>query len=265
MSSRNYAESLKRVLVHEGGKVDHPKDPGGRTAYGITCVVYDAYRSRKGLGKRDVFLIDEKEKNEIYRFQYWDKIHGDELPKGVDYVVFDGAVNSGPVQSIKWLQRALGINPADGMLGEYTLNALEEWDNYDDLIEKICNERMAFLKSLRTWGTFGKGWSRRVEEVRTVGKIMSDNRKAPKPKKKDLVPEPTPKAEPSDIDKPSTTIQTVGPFTVLIGMITDAVNKLEAFASQNKWVSIAVAVLVIGGIALTGYQIFKNMKAKQVE
>ncbi len=170
----NFDQSLKLVLVHEGGYSNHPKDPGGATMNGVIQRVYDAYRKSKNQPVRSVKELHPTERTAIYRKQYWDAIKGDQLPAGVDYVVFDGAVNSGPSQSIKWLQRALNIN-ADGVIGQITLTALKNVTNLDRLIDDICNRRLAFMKALKTWSTFGKGWSRRVEGVRSQGKAFANH------------------------------------------------------------------------------------------
>lgn len=181
MTSLSYAKALKHVLVHEGGKVDHPKDPGGRTNQGVIQRVYDGYRSRKGRTPRDVFLMEPAERDEIYRFQYWDVIRGDDLPAGVDYVVFDGAVNSGPSQSVKWLQRALGTVKVDGAIGEATLAAVAEHPDHDKLINAICVRRMIYLEALKTWPTFGRGWERRVAAVEVTGQAWASGSVGPAP------------------------------------------------------------------------------------
>jgi lysozyme family protein len=94
---------------------------------------------------------------------YWDRIKGDDLPVGVDYCLFDLAVNSGVGKAGKLLQAALDL-PADGIIGPITLHALEGRDP-EEIVEQVCQERLAFLQSLGTWGVFGKGWGRRVAEV----------------------------------------------------------------------------------------------------
>ena len=94
---------------------------------------------------------------------YWDRIKGDDLPVGVDYCLFDLAVNSGVGKAGKLLQMALDL-PADGIIGPMTLRALEGRDA-EEIVEQICQERLEFLQSLKTWGVFGKGWGRRVAEV----------------------------------------------------------------------------------------------------
>lgn len=180
MASARERESLARVLVHEGGYVNHPSDPGGPTNKGVTQRVYDSYRKGKSLAKRSVKSITNDEVADIYDRQYWDAVKGDQLPPGVDYVLFDGAVNSGPSQSIKWLQRALGplyTGRVDGIMGMGTLTALRSVNNHDALIDRICANRLAFLRALKTWKTFGKGWSARVAGVRAVGKAWASGEK----------------------------------------------------------------------------------------
>jgi lysozyme family protein len=106
----------------------------------------------------------------LYRTKYWDKIKGDELPSGVDYIVFDAAINSGPGRAAKWLQECVGTQP-DGAIGPMTIKATESIVKAD-LINMYCDKRLEFLKALPTWDTFGKGWGRRVEEVRAAALEM---------------------------------------------------------------------------------------------
>lgn len=167
-----FERSLQKVLIHEGGFVHLKADPGGATNQGVTQAVYDTYRRTIGAPKRSVKLLEKHERDDIYRSRYWSLIKGDSLPVGVSYVVFDGAVNSGVSQSVKWLQRALGIN-ADGVIGPQTINAAKDHPNHDRLIADICDRRMAFLKALKTWSTFGKGWAARVNGVRAVGQAWA--------------------------------------------------------------------------------------------
>ena len=184
MTSRNFARAMPRVLAHEGGWVNHPADPGGVTLEGIIQRTYDAYRRRKGFALRPLTpqmrntALWQAERDEIYRLQYWDKVEGDKLPAGVDYVLFDGAVNSGPVQSIKWAQRAVGLR-ADGVMGQQTIDALNEHPNKPALIDAILDRRMAFLRALRTWPTFGRGWTSRVNGVRSTAKAWANGQHVP--------------------------------------------------------------------------------------
>jgi lysozyme family protein len=170
---KEFERALTRVLVHEGGYVNHPSDPGGETNKGITKRVYDTYRERVGKPAQSVRNISQAEIAAIYKSAYWDLAKCDQLPVGISYVVFDGAVNSGVSQSIKWLQRALGVVAVDGVIGNSTLAAVRNYGNMDRLVDAICDRRLAFLKALRTWKTFGRGWASRVASVRATGKAWA--------------------------------------------------------------------------------------------
>lgn len=166
MSTANFDQSLKLVLCHEGGFVNNPKDPGGATNKGVTQAVYNAYNRNAGLPSQSVRLINDAEVHSIYESRYWKLVSADKLPAGIDYALFDYAVNSGPGKAVRDLQRtlvALGhAIPVDGMIGDDTVTAVEN-SNQVELIENLCQRRLAFMRSLKTWGTFGKGWKRRVE------------------------------------------------------------------------------------------------------
>jgi len=161
---QNFEIALASVLIHEGGYVNHPEDPGGATNKGITWRTYNAWRRSRGQPEQSVRNITDAEVAAIYKAQYWDVVMGDDLPAGVDYAVFDFAVNSGPSRSAKFVQRIVGT-AVDGQLGRITLDAVNGMDRVS-LIEQLCANRLAWLKRLRTWSTFGRGWGRRVEEVR---------------------------------------------------------------------------------------------------
>ena len=164
----SWDEAMKIELKFEGGKDDDPIDPGGRTNQGVIQRVYAAWRRKKGLPARDVFLMEDHERDEIYYENYGKKVRYDELPPGVNVVVLDGGVNSGPGQSIKWLQRALGLG-ADGVLGDVTMAAVLEHPNHDALIASILAQRERFLRALKTFGHFGKGWISRIRQLLKIG------------------------------------------------------------------------------------------------
>ncbi len=180
MARERYDDSLSHVLTHEGGYVNDPRDPGGATNFGVTQRTYDGYRKRKALTPQSVRLITRVEVGEIYRKTYWNGVRGDELPDRLDYCLFDGSVNSGPVQSIKWLQRALGTK-VDGVMSDATLAAAEAYPDHDALIAAILDRRLAFMKALKGWRAFGKGWSRRVTEVRQIGQAWATGSVGPQP------------------------------------------------------------------------------------
>ncbi len=178
MAASSFEAALARVLGHEGGYSNHPADPGGPTMQGVIQTVYDGYRTRAGAPLRPVRQIEHSELVAIYRTQYWDAVRGDDLPPGLDYVVFDGAVNSGPGQSGKWLQRALGV-AVDGQVGAVTLAAAAQCADRAVLVDAICDRRLAMLKRLTTWPVFGAGWGRRVADVRRIGRVWAGSGLAP--------------------------------------------------------------------------------------
>lgn len=167
----NFERCLSEVLKHEGGWADHPSDPGGATMKGITIGTFAQFKGRK-VTKAELRAISDADLRKIYRRNYWDKVRGDDLPSGLDLVAFDGAVNSGPARGARWLQQGLGVN-ADGKVGPVTLDAAKKAYT-PAVIERAIGFRFSFLRGLKTWGTFGKGWSRRVESVRGVALEMAE-------------------------------------------------------------------------------------------
>ena len=167
---RNFARALSLVLKHEGGWSDHPADPGGATMKGITLSVFRQYVEPKAT-KDDLRRITDAQVASVYRKQYWDVVKGNDLPDGVDYAVFDFAVNSGPSRSVKYLQSIVGAKQ-DGKIGPDTLAKARAMVRAT-IINDLCDKRMAFLKGLKAWTTFGKGWTSRVSSVRAEALKMA--------------------------------------------------------------------------------------------
>ncbi|TRW94941.1 hypothetical protein FNJ84_17770 [Paracoccus sp. M683] len=166
----NFDRCLRAVLAHESGWADHPSDPGGATMKGITIGTYRAWKGRT-VSKTELRNISDAEVSEIYRKNYWDNVRGDDLPSGLDLVAFDAAVNSGVSRGAKWLQGAVGA-AADGAVGPNTVSAARAADPFR-AVNAACDARLQFLHRLKTWPTFGKGWSRRVAEVREMALSMA--------------------------------------------------------------------------------------------
>lgn len=166
-NERGFDRALPLVLAHEGGYVDHASDPGGATNLGITRKTLARWRKVSpwtDLPKAEVKGLTKAAVAPIYRAFYWDEINGDKLPAGLDYAVFDYAVNSGPGRAAMALQRLVGVAD-DGEIGPITLAALAK-RKPADLINALCDERMAFLMRLSTYPVFGRGWKSRVDGVR---------------------------------------------------------------------------------------------------
>ena len=158
----NYDKCLETILHHEGGYVNHPKDPGGETNLGVTKKVYQEHGGTKDM--KDLLVEDVAP---IYKKGYWDKIKGDELPGGLDLCVFDFGVNAGPGRAAKFLQQMIGT-VVDGGIGPNTLAKLEEYireNGEHEAVKKYQEMRQKYYESLSTFATFGKGWTRRVEET----------------------------------------------------------------------------------------------------
>ena len=166
----NFEQCLALVLKSEGGYTDNPKDPGGRTNLGVTQKVWESWVGHE-VSEADMKALGPQDVAPLYKANYWDKIGGDSLPLGIDYATFDMAVNSGVARAAKTLQQVLGVG-ADGQVGQATINACEE-ANPREVATGICEKRLAFLQSLPTWGTFGKGWGRRVAEVESTAFSMA--------------------------------------------------------------------------------------------
>jgi lysozyme family protein len=167
---RNFARALSLVLKHEGGWSDHPSDPGGATMKGVTLENFRRF-VKPGGTKDDLRRITDAQVAEVYRRFYWNAVKADQLPDGVDYAVFDFAVNSGPSRSAKYLQKIVGVSQ-DGVVGPQTLAAVKA-RSASEIIIRLCDDRMTFLRGLRTWSTFGKGWGRRVADVRAEALTMA--------------------------------------------------------------------------------------------
>lgn len=171
---KNYKQILNWLLEHEGGYDDDPADSGGPTRFGVT--IYDVAtregvpHSRLARGNAVWNQLREKVKaltldqaGEIYRVKYWQIVRGSELPSGVDYTTFDFGVNSGTSRAIKYLQRAVSVTD-DGVLGPVTMKAVIA-ANPSAVIRYVCQRRQSFLEGLSTFSRFGRGWTRRVQDV----------------------------------------------------------------------------------------------------
>ena len=159
----NFDTAFERLIGHEGGFSDDPKDPGnwtgGRpgvgkllgTKYGIAANTYPDI---------DIKALTLDQAKAIYRRDWWDKIHADQLPGAVAFQLWDFAVNAGITRAVISLQRAVGVAD-DGKLGPRTLAAVNAMP-VPDVISRFNAERLDFYTSLSTWPTYGKGWARRV-------------------------------------------------------------------------------------------------------
>ena len=160
--SNKFSEALEVILHHEGGYVNHPKDPGGETNLGVTKRVYEDFG-----GEKEMKDLTKEDVEPIYKKNYWDRVKGDDLPEGLDLCIFDFAVNAGPGRAAKFIQRLVKTT-VDGGIGPNTLKCINDHvEHYgvSTTIDQYQSERQNYYESLSNFETFGRGWTRRVNEV----------------------------------------------------------------------------------------------------
>jgi lysozyme family protein len=146
------------LIGHEGGYVNHPDDPGGETKFGI---------SKRAYPELNIAALTLEEAKSIYREDYWDRVRADDLPLELRFPLFDGAVNAGVAQSIKWLQRAVGVR-GDGVIGPITMVAVKSIGSHKTAAN-FLGQRLKHMTGLKHWDQFGRGWARRIADNLTGG------------------------------------------------------------------------------------------------
>lgn len=248
----NFAAALPLVLAHEGGYVNHPKDPGGATNKGVTQRTYDAYRGRMGQARQSVRHITASEVSEIYRGQYWDKIAADDMPAGLDYALFDFAVNSGPARAAQFLQRIVGVDD-DGIIGAQTIAAVKSKDTAS-VIAALCANRLAWLKRLSTFSTFGRGWTRRVNEVKATALGMVGEKPA-------VIPTAAPAEAPGKAEgkeKPSAAIFDLAKDPKAWAAGSGLIASLGGVLEGSGPIQYAFAAAIVIGVALLAYKMVRR-------
>jgi len=210
MTAANYNACISKVLKYEGGFTQDPNDKGNWTGCSVGSGANKG--TNRGISacsypNEDIKGMTEARAKEIYRVDYWDPIYGDEIPAGPDLCTFDGAVNSGQSRGVKWLQRAVGAD-ADGVVGPQTIAMANAADEHIT-IDRMCDDRMSFLKGLSTWHLYGKGWTNRVEDVRKTAHNMVVDEPHPEP----APIEPVPPSEPQVV-----TVRITAPRGVVVNV-----------------------------------------------
>lgn len=259
----NQDEVLRWIGLSEGGRVDHPKDPGGRTNRGITQATYDAWNARTGRPKRDVFGITKEEAEDIIVAQYMTPVMFDALPAGVDYAVADWSVNSGPARAVKELQKIVGAD-ADGIMGSKTLAAVKRWDA-QELILAYCNRRMEWLRTLGTFKTFGKGWTARVmgnrdgfqsDDIGVIDRAVMLARNVP------VIPAPmvAAPAKADEADEKSTSIlqRALADPVAVLPAVGAFITPIIDGSGPIQW---AVAAAIVAGVAWALYRAMQRKEA----
>ena len=174
MSAANFLACFNETESFEGGYSNNPHDPGGATLKGVTQAAYDEWRAGRRLPAQPVIRASDAEIQAIYREQYWNPVRGDDLFAGLDLVMVDYGWGSGPVTAIRHLQKVLGVG-VDGQFGLETLGAIRPFAGARGaaLINRLCDDRTAFFRSLATWVYFGRGWTVRLNGVRAKALAMN--------------------------------------------------------------------------------------------
>ena len=170
----NFDTCLREVLRHEGGFVNHPRDPGGMTNLGVTKATYEDWVGHP-VSEKIMRSLTVSHVKALYKVKYWDVVRGDDLPLGVDLCVLDFAVNAGPNRAARYLQNMVGAK-ADGQVGPATLSFLSQFVRERTKTEAVMvyqDMRREYYKMLNTFPTFGKGWLRRCRDVEMVAVILA--------------------------------------------------------------------------------------------
>lgn len=171
--ANTFDAALREVLLHEGGFVNHPKDPGGMTNLGVTKATYEDWIGHP-VDERIMRKLTPALVAPLYRRKYWDVVRCGDLPVGLDLCVFDFAVNAGTKRAARYLQRIVGVND-DGVIGPKTIAAIKDAAKDDGriiMIQKYQDMRRSYYKQLKNFPTFGRGWLRRVDEVEKTALAM---------------------------------------------------------------------------------------------
>lgn len=265
--SNNLKDVIKLVFGSEGGYVNHPKDPGGATKFGITASTLGAWRH---LGRSatpdEVKALNLNEASDILSAQYARPLWYDKLPAGLDYALFDYGVNSGPTQAVKTLQRILGVD-VDGLMGVKTFDVIKNYPDLSELINKLQDARLKFLKGLKTWSTFKNGWSNRVAHVRVgaLSMVVVEGSVVEPVAIPDVVaaPEGQESADPADIKftssktGPAAVTTIIGTASAGIGATKEAIQAVVGVSDVFNYVliglGVAGTVAAVAGIAWSTY------------
>jgi lysozyme family protein len=256
----SYPTAIKGVLAHEGGYTNHPADPGGPTNWGIT--IHDARMYWKSdASAADVKAMPLSVAQDIYKKRYWDAQRCDELPAGLDYSIFDYGVNSGIGRSGKVLRRVLGLPDNTSVVTQAVLDAVAKRDP-KELIAAVNDERLRFLKALKTWPVFGTGWGRRVTEVRALSLALTQGKPAlkatPTPGTETMAKAEVPPAPAKDAAKDA---GKQGIFALIVAAIAASL----AWVVDHPIVAIGGTVLLVGAVVFVwrwGWPAFKAWRER---
>jgi lysozyme family protein len=173
----NWDQAFKQMLASEGGFTDDERDNGnklpdgrkGSTMLGVTQFNWEKHVGHE-VTHDQMRKLTPTDVEPLYKKKYWDVVRADELPSGIDYLVFDMGVNAGPGRSIKLLQTAVGVTP-DGGFGPMTMAAVQAADP-TKLIQDFSDAKEDFYRGLDDFPVYGTGWLNRVAAVKLKASSM---------------------------------------------------------------------------------------------
>jgi len=258
MAASSYETAIRYVLLHEGGYTNHPSDPGGPTNWGITLHDARLYWKRDA-NAADVRAMPLEAAKQIYRTHYWNALRCDELPAGVDYALFDYGVNSGVSRARKVLSRIVtarmsGSDVADVVAAAGQIAA-------DRLIRDLCAERRAFLRGLKTWPVFGRGWGRRVTEVEANALALARG------SRENPVRVSAPANVPGDVRAKALVPVPALPHAKAAGAgAAIGIGAGAAFlASHGGWIALLIACGILGAISIVlGFRLYRTWRQQRI-
>ena len=159
----NFDKSLALVLKSEGNYVNNSQDPGGVTNLGVTQRVLEEWLGHP-VDDKTMRNLTPEQVAPLYKAKYWMACYAPQLKTGVDYLLFDAAVNMGAGRAVKLLQESMQCVP-DGTIGPRTMQLLDQ-KKLEDIVEAFSQRKISFYEGLKTFPVFGKGWLKRVEDVK---------------------------------------------------------------------------------------------------
>lgn len=252
MAKETFELVMPLLFDSEGGFSRRPtkEDPGGPTNMGITLDTFRDAMDDPSLQSTHLGAMSKAKAQEIYKEMYWDPIRADKLPAGLDYMVFDFAVNSGPGRAVMELQMILDTKP-DGVVGMKTLNAIKRYPGgLSHLMYKYAHERLEFMRALSNWKYNKNGWTKRVETVLEEAKRLAEGTR---PQMAALAP--TPKAT-ADLTKVSQTLVSKEVVSVISVAVPSVAGLLTGFEPAQYLIAIFVSLFGL----LAAYAMFKQIR-----
>ncbi|MBC2884986.1 glycoside hydrolase family 108 protein [Ochrobactrum sp. CM-21-5] len=249
---QNFQKVMPYIFNEEGGYTDNPADPGGATNMGITIATLSAWAGRQ-VSPQDVKNLAQASATKIYRQEFWDKIDGNDLPSGLDYAVFDFAVNSGPGRAAKMLQ-GLVDTAEDGVIGAQTVAAAAARAP-EDIINALCDARASWLRGLSTASIFGNGWLARVERVRSRALALAAA--APIAQSAESIAVASPKARQADL-----ALTSALQHPEALGTMGSVVSGLAAIVTGSGPVQYALAIVMVALAAVGLWYFVRRVRSE---